>query len=192
MRNVLVAAMVVSLFVIVAGCSAAKPFQRVDLSAPLSSADLQRYESEWQEAHAAAHGGHMHHAVLEHSNWWPLGLLIYHRDATVMRMESPDGPVYHIMYGEGYGPLSLIYAVSTHATYNAKGTRLSWMRMSNILLAHIAMGHESVTTLPNGEEETCSTLHLLMHLFSIDKMNGHTYVSILSLPNPIGSNVDGE
>jgi hypothetical protein len=87
--------------------------------------------------------------------------------------------------------LSLIYAASTHATYDAKGARQSWMKMSNILLAHIAMSHESITELPNGETETCSTWHLLMHLLSVDKMNGHTYVSILTVPNPIGGWVDG-
>lgn len=189
MKRMLVAAAVVSLVVLVAGCSSARSFQSVNLDTRLTAQDLQRYESEFKELQEAAGGAHIHHAVLEHSNWWPLGLLIYHRDASVTRMESAQGPIYHIMYGQGYGPLSLIYAVSTHATYNAQGERLSWMKMSNILLAHIAMAHESVTDLPNGTQETSSTWHILMHLLSIDKMNGHTYVSILTIPNPIGTTI---
>ena len=133
---------------------------------------------------AAGHEAGM--ARLEHTNWWPLGLVAYHRDASVMRMPGPDGPTYMVMSGVGIGPLSLLYAGSTHATFNAKGERLNMMKMGNYLWMHLAMTHASDTVLPNGRREKMSSIALFMHVFNIHRMDGHTYVSLFSMPNPIG------
>ena len=166
------------------GCSGARPYQRVDLSGNLSPDTLQRYEREWKDMQAEGREDGM--ARLEHTNWWLPGLLAYYRRATVMRSPSPNGPVYHITSGEGYGPLSILYANSTHATYNARGERLSGMSMYSVITGGLAMISNNDAVLPGGESQKVASMHLLHHLLNIHKMDGHTYVSFLTMPNPIG------
>jgi hypothetical protein len=174
---------------VLAGCAGPNAFRNVDLSKGLSAGDVQRYESEWRALRQSGHAEGM--ATLEHSNWWPLGLLIYHKDASVMRMPGPNGPTYTVMSGHGFGPLSVLYARATSATYDGDGRRMSWMRMRNALVGHLAMSHESEAQLADGREEKTFSAHLLHHLFSVHKMNGHTYVSLLTIPNPIGVTFSG-
>lgn len=173
---------VFALALVMSGC--AGTYTPVDLSQDLSAETLQRYEAKWEEM--GKPGGM---ATLERCNWWPLGLLIYHRDAMVMRMEGPQGVVYEIMYGEGYGPLSMIYARSTHARFDAAGRRNDWMRMKTVPLGEIAMSHEHSTQLKDGHQEEGTSTHLLMHMINWERMDGHAYYSLLSLPNPLGISV---
>jgi hypothetical protein len=171
------------------GCTAGRAFQSVDLSTNLTAETLQRYESEWKEAQAEGRAEHM--VQLERSNWWPLGLIAYHRDCTVMRMEGPDGPVYHVSSGHGFGPLCLLYTRSTHATFTAKGERVNWMRMQHILHGMLAMGDETDAKLTDGREEWSSCWGFLHHIFNVHSMNGHRYYSLISMPNPLGIMTEG-
>ena len=186
-RMIILGATLVVCVAVATGCSSIAPYQSVDLSKNLSPETLQRYEKEWQDLKAAGHEDSS--AVLESSNWWPLGLVAYHRDASVMRMPGSDGPTYMVMSGVGLGPLSVLYAGSTHATFNAKGERVSMMKMGNYLWMHLAMTHASDTVLPNGRREKMSSMALFMHALNIQKMGKHMYISIFTLPNAIGANV---
>lgn len=166
-----------------AGCTGPNSFTRVDLTANLSQETVARYEREWQ-----ALPGSPGMAMLEKSNWWPLGLVAYHRDAMVMREEGPHGPVYSVMSGHGFGPLSVLYARTTHASFDASGKRMSWMRMQNLLLGHLAMTHESNSLLADDRRETMFSAHLMHHLFAYHRVDAHAYWSLLTVPNPIGVN----
>ena len=116
----LMAVAVIAVAALLAGCTGANAYQSVDLQSNLDQATLDRYQSEWKALADAGQGGHM--VELESSNWWPLGLILYHRDSSVTRMETPQGPVYHVKSGHGFAPLSLLYSVSTHAT-NSSGRK---------------------------------------------------------------------
>ncbi len=166
------------------GCVGPNPYQSVDLKRDLDQASLARYESEWKALQAEGHAEPM--IRLEHSNWWPLGLIAYQRDCSVTRMAGAQGPVYHVMSGHGFGPLSLLYAVSTDATYTAAGERVNWMRMQTALTGCLAMGHETDAKLSDGREEWSSSWMLIHHVFNIHAMNGHTYYSLFTVPNAIG------
>jgi len=166
------------------GCVGPNRYQNVDLSHDLNQAALARYDSEWKALQAEGHTEPM--LRLEHSNWWPLGLVAYHRECSVTRMETPQGPVYHVMSGHGFGPLSLLYAISTDATYTAAGDRINWMRMETALTGCLAMGHETDAKLSDGRQEWSSSWHLVHHVFNIHAMDGHTYYSLFTMPNAIG------
>ncbi len=170
---------------ILAGCSSLPSYQRIDLKSDLSPQTLQRYERTFEELGAA---GHHHHdmTTLEHTNWWPLGLFIYYRRGTVMRMDTPDGAMYHVMSGWGLGPLSLIFSSANHATFDEDGNRLSGMGMHNILLGHLAMIHSGDSLLANGHHEEFHSMHLFHHVFNWHRMDDHTYVSLFTVPNAIG------
>ena len=166
------------------GCVGPNPYRSVDLKRDLDQAALARYESEWKALQAAGRAEPM--LRIEHSNWWPLGLIAYHRDCSVTRMDTPKGPVYHVMSGHGFGPLSVLYAVSTDATYTAAGERVNWMRMQTALTGCLAMSHETDAKLSDGRREWSSSWMLIHHVFNIHAMDGHTYYSLLTMPNPIG------
>jgi hypothetical protein len=172
--------------ILATGCVSGMKFHNVALDNKLGAEDVQRYESEWREISAK---GSAHHATLEYSNWWPLGLFIYHRDCSVMRSSGPGGALYHVRKGEGFGPLSLLYATSAHATYNAQGERINWMRMRTSLAGCLLMSHETDAKLIDGRNETSSSWHLVHHILNLHKMNGHTYVSLFTVPNAIGADL---
>jgi hypothetical protein len=170
------------------GCSS-RAYQRVDLGSNLGQDALARYESEYQDMLAAGHPEGM--ARLEHTNWWLPGLLAYYRRASVTRMPGPDGPTYHVESGQGFGPLCILYNTSNHATYSARGERLSGMGMHNVVAGHVAMIHTTDGQLPGGGKQEAFSMGLLHHLFNVHKMDGHTYVSFLTVPNPIGGALSG-
>jgi hypothetical protein len=179
-----VVAVVAAAVAMSSGCVGPNPYQSVDLKHDLDRAALERYDSEWKSLQAEGHGEPM--VRLERSNWWPLGLIAYHRECSVKRMDTPKGPVYHVVNGHGFGPLSLLYTISTDATYTAAGERVNWMRMQSALVGCLAMGHETDAKLSDGREEWSSSWHLIHHVINIHAMNGHTYYSLFTMPNPIG------
>jgi hypothetical protein len=167
------------------GCiTGANPYRSVDLSQNLDQVTLDRYESEWKALQAAGHTEPM--VQLEHSNWWPLGLIAYHRDCSVTRMAGPNGPVYMIQSGHGFAPLCIIYSIDTCAKYTAKGERIDWMRMQASLKGCLFMGHQTDAKLADGSETCSSSWHLVMHNFNYHAMDGHAYYSLFTVPNPIG------
>jgi len=183
MRAVLTLVFVANVGVL--GCRGVQPYQRVDLTRDLSPASLARYEQEYREATL---GSQQTGAVrLEHSNWWLPGLLGYYLRASVDRMAGPDGPIYHITEGHGYGPLCILLSTSATATYDSAGKRLGGERMTGILAGHLAMIHSTEVRASNSQTEKSLSMHLVHHILSIHKMGGHTYVSLLTFPNPIGS-----
>jgi hypothetical protein len=190
MRRTLVAGLLALAVVAWAGCSSAPSYTSIDLSRDLSPETLTRYEAEWQEMRNEGHAGSM--ATLEDTNWWPSGILLYYRRASVMRVEGPEGAKYHVMSGQGFGPLCLLYATSSHATYNAKGERQSGMSMDAALMGMLAMVHSSDSKLPDGTKEDSTSMHLLHHLFSVHAMDGHTYWSLLTIPNPLSFETCGD
>jgi hypothetical protein len=173
--------------VVVGGCVGPNSYTLVNLGGDLSPATVQRYETEWK-ALSAEQGGHGM-AMLEHSNWWPLGLVAYQRDGMVMREDTPKGPVYTVMSGHGFGPFSLLYARSTHASFDASGKRISWMRMHNSLYGMLMMAHESDNMLSDGRREKSLSAHLLHHILSYHRADGHVYWSLFTIPNAIGVNL---
>lgn len=166
------------------GCIGPNPYRSVDLQQNLDQTALARYETEWKTLQAAGRVEPM--VRIEHSNWWPLGLIAYHRECSVTRMDTPKGPVYHVMSGHGFGPLSLLYARSTDATYTAAGERINWMRMQTALTGCLSMGHETDATLADGRREWSSSWGLIHHVFNFHAMDGHSYFSLFTVPNPIG------
>ena len=187
MRKTLLIGLLVVGFGLV-GCSS-RPYQRVDLGSNLGQDALARYEREYQDMLGAGH--HEGTARLEHTNWWLPGLLVYYRRASVTRMHGLDGPTYHVESGQGFGPLCIFYSTSTHVTYNAKGERLSGMGMYNVIAGHAVMIHASDGLLPGGGKQEAFSMGLVHHLLNIHKMDGHTYVSFLTVPNPIGGELGG-
>jgi hypothetical protein len=169
------------------GCAGPNPYRRVDLSADLPPEAVRRYEQEWHELPAAERTAHM--ARLEHSNWWLPGLVAYYRRGSVDRMEGPAGPVYHVSYGQGLGPLSALYSRGEHATYGAGGERLSGGAMGAVLLGHLAMTHHSDAIVPGGQHQKMDSWHLLHHVLNIHVMDGHRYVSLFTLPNAVGADL---
>jgi hypothetical protein len=103
-----------------------------------------------------------------------------------MRVEGPEGTKYHVMSGQGFGPLCLLYASSTHSTYTAKGERQSGMAMDSVLLGMLAMIHSSDSKLPDGTKEESTSMHLIHHILNVHEMDSHTYWSFLTMPNPVG------
>ncbi len=167
-----------------AGCSGIPSYTSIDLDRDLGPATLKRYEAEWQQARDEGRAGGM--ATLESTNWWPSGILLYYRRATVMRIEGPEGPKYQVMSGQGFGPLCLLYATYSHATYGPKGQRQSGMGMDAALLGMLAMVHSDDSWLPDGTHEKSTSMHLLHHIFSVHRMDGHTSWSLFTMPNPLG------
>ncbi len=168
-----------------AGCAGPDRYRDVDLRADLPPDAIRRYEQEWQQLTPAERTSHA--ARLEHTNWWLPGLIAYYRRGAVERMQGPDGPVYHVSYGRGFGPLSLLYARTDHATYDADGQRLSGGGMSACLLGHLAMTHHADARLRDGRHERMDSYHLFHHVLNIHAMAGHSYVSLFTLPNPLGA-----
>ena len=91
-------------------------------------------------------------------------------------------------------PLSLLFNTYAMVTYDASGKRLSGMSMAGLLGGHLGMVHRSDAVLANGERQEVVSIHLPPHhLLNIHKMVGHsTYVSLLTLPNPIGGELRGQ
>lgn len=168
------------------GCAVvgSNPFTDVDLKSNLSAQTLNRYDREWKTLSAAGEGSGMDQ--LELSNWWPLGLVLYWHKGSVMRTESPQGPVYMVSRSEGYGPLSMLFSAQTHATFDARGARLSGMTVQNYILGHLAMVHRGDAILSNGQKQEMTAMHLFHHLVNVHSMDGHTEVSFLTGPNPVG------
>jgi hypothetical protein len=175
-----------------AGCTNMSPYREVDLSADLPAHTLQRYERLAESGAEDGEASKLHCAdgqVLEYSNWWPLGLLLYYHRGSVMRMMTPEGAVYHVSSGKGYGPLSLLYSLGAHATYNASGERLSGMTTGTLLLGHLAMFHESDALLADNSTERMSSSHWLHHILNFHSMNDHRYFSLFTYPNALGADI---
>lgn len=180
MKSVFAAAALCALVFVMAGCAGTQ-YQIVDLKQDLDQETLQRYDSEWKALGSPAS------ATLERSNWWPLGLVIYHRDATVTRSNTALGPVYEVQSGHGVGPLSFFYTRSTHALFNATtGERLSWGHMWTIYRGCIAMTHQSDYQRADGSRGKMTSGHYAFHMLNYHDMGGHKYASLFTLPNPIG------
>jgi len=184
--------MKLTLFVVVAalglatvGCTGARPYKDVDLYQDLSRDTLARYGREWNAAQAGGSGKHM--AQLEHTNWWPLGLVAYWRRGTVTRSGmGPAAPEYNVSSTLGVGPLSVLYTDQTHAKFTGDGKRVSSMTMRSWLWGHLAMFHTGDVILADGTRQKMWSAHLIHHILSIHRMNGHTSVSLFSMPNIIG------
>jgi hypothetical protein len=172
-----------------AGCVGPNPYRSVDLSRNLDQATIDRYESEWKALQPGVREEHM--VQLEHSNWWPLGLIAYHRESSVTRKAGPNGPIYRVTSGHGFGPLSLLYTISTDASYTAKGERMNWMRFQSALTGCLMMSHETDAKLTDGREEESYSSHWVHHVVNIQSMHGQTYVSLFTLPNAVGVSVTG-
>jgi hypothetical protein len=170
-----------------AGCGGPRPFQAVDLSRDLTPDDLRRYEREYEAVKGTGHRGA---TVLENTNWWPLGILIYWRRGSVMRSATESGtPFYHVSRAIGLGPVAHLYVGETTTTYDAAGKRLS--SVSTGAVGHLGMAHRSEAILPNGVRQKMSSWHFLHHLINVHNMDGHTNVSLISGPNPIGVDFHG-
>jgi|GEM_PF-2956170 len=134
------------------GCNSISPCTRIDLGGNLTPETLRRFEAESKHAAACCPDDRM--ADLERSNWWPLGILAYWWQGAVMRTETAPGRAsYTVQRSQGFGPLSVLYVTSTHATYNDQGQRLSSMTGSSVLLGHLAMLHRSESVLPDGARQ---------------------------------------
>jgi hypothetical protein len=178
---------------LITGCALRGPnsFTEVDLQSNLSAQDLKRYESEWQAIQASGQqpAGTCCMGELEMSDSWPLGLLLVWDRGSVMRTETADGLSYMITREWGLGPLGMLFVAQDMAGYDAQGQRVSGMYSWSLLLGHVAMVHNSDAILENGQHEAMSMGHLLMHLISFHKMEGHTQISLLTAPNPLTLNL---
>jgi hypothetical protein len=185
-RNAIVALGVVILLV-ASGCAGGvASYHPVRMDRDLDAASLARYQAEAQEATAG--GGAPHMAVLEHTNWWPLGIFLYWRQGTVQVMGGADGqPVYMVSASAGYGPLSVFYVSGTDAMFDADGKRLSAMGMASILWGHLAMFHDMGSLSPDGKWSQHSSSAWLHHLINLSTMHGETSWSIFSSPGPVGA-----
>jgi hypothetical protein len=174
-----------------AGCAGprgdSQPFHDVDLGSDLDADTLSRYRSEWERMSASGRGDAM--TRLEYTNRWLLGFLGYWRRGGVMRSPSPDGVQYDVSRTIGFGPFASIYGATTHAAFEEDGKRVSWMSGGNLLWGHLAMFHRSDVQLPDGRRRKATSLHLLHHLIYVHRVNGRTYVSLFSLPNPVGADL---
>ena len=186
MRTALLPLVLSSAVVVLVGCVGPNPYRPVDLARDLPQDALARYEAEFQAARRDdPHGGHHVAAKLESTNWWPVGLLVFHRRGEVMRMDGPAGTRYMLSEVTGIGPLSLLYAAGRHATYDGAGRRLSGMALHSVLAGHLAMVHQGDARLADGSPENARSLHLVHHLVNVHTMNGHTDWSLFTMPNPV-------
>jgi len=160
-------------------------FTDVNVQGSLSPQTVARYESEWKAVQASA-GSDCCMAELELTNWWPLGLLLYWDRGSVMRSETANGPIYMVSKAWGLGPLCTVYVAEDMAVFDAKGQRLSGMNVWNMLLGMVGMVHNSDAILVNGQRQTMSSGHLAHHLIAYHAMDGHTQISMLTGPNPVG------
>jgi len=185
MKVLITSTLVLVVGVALSGCSSVNPYRRVHLTTNLSPDVLRRYEREYREGVTGPESTGT--VRLEHSNWWLPGLLLYFRHASVDRMPGPAGPVYHIMEAHGYGTLCILLNTSAMSTYDAAGRRLSGETMTGIFGGHLDMIHSRDSQLADGQTERVVAMHLVHHLLNIHKMEGHTYISLLTVPNPIAS-----
>ncbi len=185
-RWVCVAAVVLFLL---AGCRSVpgvSPYRSVDPDADLDASTLDRYRSELQRVREAGQAGHA--AVLERTNWWPLGLLAYWRKGEVRAMIMPGGRRrYMVSASEGFGPLSLFYVTERSASYDAQGRRVAGNSGTSLLWGHLAMSHRMETR----DEETghwrrMNSVHFAHHLINWGAGHGGSWVSLFSAPNPVG------
>jgi hypothetical protein len=170
--------------VVVAGCAGGVgPYRSINLNQDLDAATLSRYQAEAQHLLDGQPMG-----VLEHTNWWPLGLLAYWRQGTVKVMPGADGkPAYMVSNSAGYGPLSVFYVSGRDAMFAADGTRLNSMNMASILWGHLVMFHDMGSLSPDGkwsQHNSSAWLHMLINLST---MHGHTSWSLFSSPGPVGA-----
>ncbi len=185
-RNAIVALGVVVLFV-ASGCTGGvAPYHRISLDRDLDAATLARYQAETQQVAAGGQTPHM--AVLEHTNWWPLGIVAYWRQGTVQVMAGPDGqPVYMVSATDGYGPLSLFWVDGTDAMFAADGTRFSLMEVSSVLGCHFLMFHKMGSLSPQGQWLQHGSTHLFCHLINFGTVHGKTTWSLFTTPGPVGA-----
>jgi hypothetical protein len=160
-------------------------FTDVNVAGNLSPQTVARYESEWKAVQASA-GSDCCMAELELTNWWPLGLLLYWDRGSVMRSETANGPIYMVSKAWGLGPMCIVYVAEDMATFDSKGQRLSGMNVWNCALGMVGMVHNSDAILANGQRQTMSAGHLAHHLIAYHAMDGHTQISLLTGPNPVG------
>ena len=182
-RNAMVALLVI--LSVATGCAGAgvASYQRIDMCQDLDAATVARYQAEAQGA-----GKAQEMVVLEHSNWWPLGILAYWRQGTVQAMHDSDGkPVYMISQSTGYGPLSLFWVDGTDAMFAADGTRLNMMEMSSVLGCHVLMFHDMGTRSPQGQWWQHSSVNLFCHMINFNTMHGQTSWSLITTPGPVGA-----
>ncbi len=184
-RSAVVMLAVVALVVV--GCTGGVgPYRSIDLGRDLDAATLARYQAETQQV--AADGQMPQMAVLEHTNWWPLGILAYWRQGTVQVMPGPDGqPVYMISATDGYGPLSLFWVDGVDAMFAADGKRFSMMEVSSVLGCHFLMFHKMGSLSPQGQWLQHNSTHLFCHLINFGTMHGKTAWSLFTTPGPVGS-----
>jgi hypothetical protein len=151
----------------------------------LTKDDLQRYEREWQRIRSEGHRGEA--ARIEHTNWWLPGIIAYWSRGSVMRDGGDSQEVeYGVSRTRGVGPLAALYAAETYATFDAQGRRLSGTWMGSLLWGHLAMFHRSDVVRSDGRRQRSTSMHFIHHAISIHHMDGHIYVSLFSMPNPIG------
>jgi hypothetical protein len=185
-RRMAIVALGFVVLLVASGCAGGvASYHRIDMGRDLDAASLARYQAETQQVSAGGRTPHM--AVLEHTNWWPLGILAYWRQGTVQVMHDADGqPVYMVSQSTGYGPLSLLWVDGTDAMFAADGTRLNTMEMSAILGCHLVMFHKMGNRSPQGQWWEHSSTHLFCHLINFGTMHGETNWSLITSPGPVG------
>lgn len=190
MKRIFLAAATLALFVVGAGCTHnTQPFRDIDLTADLGPATLQRYEALAHQATGQgmpSHGGH-HAATIEHSNWWPLGLLAYWRRGSVKAIHTTSGKWnYMVTESTGLGPLAIFGHRREQASYDSSGKRLSYMAGAGLALGHPFMYHAMGARLEDGQWMEHRTWSLLHHLVNIGRAHGRTSFWLLTAPNPAG------
>jgi hypothetical protein len=178
------AATVVLGALLLTGCTyaGAGPFQGVDLTKDLSPQTMERYRTEMAKVHEAGQSGHM--MVLEHTDWWPLGILAYWKKGKVEGMHSDSGVNYMVSKSLGYGPLAILFNSKEQAAYSSTGVRQTYMKMDGF--HHFAMFHTMGSKLDDGSWMEHQSAGYMMHLINTETdSHGGTSVSLLSNPNPI-------
>lgn len=169
----------------ICGPAGSASYRRVDTKRDLDRTTLARYRAEAAEAARAGQTGHM--LVLEHSNWWPLGLLAFWHRGAVQALPAPQGGTYYMVsQSRGYGPLSVLYVSQQDATFRDDGSRFSTMDTSSILWGHLVMTHEMESEDKGGHWESHEMTSLIHHFINWGQMEHEFFFSLFSAPNPVG------
>lgn len=137
--------------------------------------------------HLSGHVGHGAHAAkIEGQNWWGLGLIGYWRHGKVVAMGNEASRYYMVTKSRGYGPLALPFVFREQATYNAEGTRESYMMNASILWGHMAMAHHMGSRLSGGQWMGHTGVGVFHHMVNVGVGHGGGSVSFFSAPNPFG------
>jgi len=160
-------------------------FTNVDLDGNLTAQTLNRYEQEWKAIQANGEGD----SCMTQTR---ADQLVAHRPPHLLEPRFGDAfgrPRRSLVHGiQGLGTGADVYRLCRRRHGHVRTPRANGSAHGRLelLLGMVGMVHNSDAILEDGRRQKTSSGHLVHHLLAYHTMDGHTQVSLLTGPNPVG------